>query len=471
MKYIFINQNSNEKGGVTTLAKHFLKFEHRSIVLNLNADFTDMRDCRVKYLSSDLSHRPQGVAKIIDSIVQITPSENFLLIPNFGQLAHYAASLSLATNKNCRILGIIHNNQSAFYDILKSFSPVISQYLAVSKFVLKKLASKVGNDKKMSVLYPLTTVSNHSSKINYKEPLKLLYVSRLTNIDKESQRLIPFIETLAKTEFKFSLDIYGDGPCRDDIQSYIDSLQLTNGNIKMHGAQPHNSIERAFSYGDIFISLSSREGFGMAIAEAMGSRIVPLVMRFEGGVCEFLKDGVDSFLVEQSDFQGLAAKLHDLDQDRKLLEKMKNKAALNIKKTQDVKLFFDSFLEIAQSCFSTKRPEVPIDKITSMDPMISYIEEIVTNITNSNHMKISIYGGGFFGRRVIDRIRDLGIEIMYIYDSCIGESKKFYQGIMYLPPSQLTDKYPIAVCSIESNAEISNLLLGKKVNPSKIIAL
>lgn len=471
MKYIFFNQSSNEKGGVTTLAKHFLNFEKRTIILNLNADFTDIRDCRLKYLSSDLSHRPQDVAKIIDSIVKKTPSEEFLLIPNFGQLAHTAAALALAKNNNCRILGVIHNNQQAFYDVLKTFSPAISQYLAVSKFVLKKFASMVGNDKKISVLYPLTTISNLASNINYKEPLRLIYVSRLTNIDKESLRLIPFIETLAKTEFKFSLDIYGDGPCRADIQSYIDSLQLTNCNITMHGAQSHNSIERAFSCGDILISLSSREGFGMAIAEAMGSRIVPLVMRFEGGICELLKDGLDSFLVEQSDFQSLAAKLYDLDQDRKLLEKMKNKAALNIKKTQDVKFFFNSFLEIAKACFSTKRPEIPINKVSSMDPMISYVEEIVANITRSNHRKISIYGGGFFGRRVIDRIRDLGIEIMCIYDSCIGESQKFYEGIMYMPPSQLTDKYPIAVCSIESKLEIFDILTKKEVNPSKIITL
>ena len=106
-----------------------------------------------------------------------------------------------------------------------------------------------------------------------------------------------------------------------------------------------------------------------------------------------------------------------------------------------------------------------------MDPMISYVEEIVANITKANHKKISIYGGGFFGRRVIDRIRDLGIEIMFIYDSCIRESQKFYEGIMYLPPSQLIDKYPIAVCSIESKLEIIDILTKKEINPSKIITL
>jgi hypothetical protein len=118
MKYIFIKQNSNERGGITTLSEHFHEFEPNSIILNLNAEGTDLNESRWKFVSAEVSHQPEEISKVIDSLVRSFTQEQFLLIPNYGQIAHASAALTLAKNKNCRILGIGHNNQEASYEIL-----------------------------------------------------------------------------------------------------------------------------------------------------------------------------------------------------------------------------------------------------------------------------------------------------------------------------------------------------------------
>ncbi|MBT7649731.1 MAG: glycosyltransferase family 4 protein [Opitutae bacterium] len=468
MKYIFINQNSNEKGGITTLSEHFHKFEPDSIILNLNADRTDFSDSRRKFVSADVSHRPDSVSEAISSMVCLLAQEQFLLIPNYGQIAHASVALVLAENKNCRILGIAHNNQEAAYEILANFSLTISQYIAVSKWVLRELSTRV-SDKKINYLYPLTTTSPKPSVHDDDRSLRLIYASRLTNVDKEALRLIPLIKALLNVGLTFSLDIFGDGPCKNEIQKFLDTLEHVGSKITMHGDRPQKTIEKAFSKGDIFVSLSSEEGFGMAIAEAMSACLVPVIMRFNGGICEILKDGENSIMLEQKDFEGFAGKIAELSKDRQLLRKIKDNARKNIKGFQDEKFFFRTFREIAEACFREKRPKFTIQKVTSMDPMNRSLKRVVDKVKKRKLGKVNVFGGGLFGRRFIDEIRKFGVEIGCIYDSSNKENGKSYESIIYRSPNQLIDDNPIVVCSIESSGEIVNFLSALNVNRSRII--
>ena len=468
MKYIFINQTSNERGGITTLAEHFHEFEPDSIILNLNAEETDLTDSRRKFVSAEVSHQPEEISKVIDSMVRPFAEEKFLLIPNYGQIAHASAALALANNENCRILGIGHTNQEASYEILVSFAPTISRYVAVSKWVLRELSSKVRN-KKITRLYPLTTPSPTPSDHNDDRSLRLIYASRLTNVDKEALRLIPLIKTLIESGLTFSFDIYGEGPCRNEIKEFLDVLELADSSITLHGDRPKQTIEQAFSKADVFVSLASKEGFGMAIAEAMSSRLVPVVMSFNGGICELLKDGEDSILVEQEDFEDFVGKIAKLDKNRKLLRRIKDNARKNIKVFQDEKFFFHSFREIAEACFREKRPKFEIREVASMDPMNRSLKRIVDEVKKRKLGKVNVFGGGLFGRRFIDEIRKFGVEIGCIYDSSAKEVGRSYDSLRYLSPSQLVDDNPIVVCSIESSGEIVNFLSGMKVHQSRII--
>ena len=468
MKYIFINQTSNEKGGITTLSEHFHEFEPDSIILGLNAEGTDLTDTRRKFVSAGVSHQPEEISKVIDSMVRSFAQEQFLLIPNYGQIAHASAALVLAKNKNCRILGIGHTNQEASYEILESFSPTISQYVAVSKWVLRELSARVRN-KKMTRLYPLTTASPTPSDHNDDRSLRLIYASRLTNVDKEALRLIPLIRALIESGLTCSFDIYGDGACRNEIQEFLDGLELADSSITLHGDRPKQTIEQAFSKADVFVSLASKEGFGMAIAEAMSSRLVPVVMSFNGGICELLKDGEDSILVEQEDFEDFVGKIAKLDKNRKLLRRIKDNARKNIKVFQDEKFFFRSFREIAEACFREKRPKFEIREVASMDPMNRSLKRIVNEVKKRKLGKVNVFGGGLFGRRFIDEIRNFGIEIGCIYDSSTNDETKFYDNIKYRSPRHLVDNQTIVVCSIESSGEIVNFLTEMNVPQSSII--
>ena len=136
----------------------------------------------------------------------------------------------------------------------------------------------------------------------------------------------------------------------------------------MHGDRPQNAIEKAFSKGDIFVSLASKEGFGMAIAEAMVLS-APVVMGFKGGICEILKDGEDSIIVEQNDFEEFAKKIDNLDKDRKLLRKIKENACKNIKKTFKMKKnFFIPFVKLQICALVKKNQSLQYKRLTLWIP-------------------------------------------------------------------------------------------------------
>lgn len=93
-------------------------------------------------------------------------------------------------------------------------------------------------------------------------PLRLVSVSNLRLI-----KNIPYLVEALKLlpQEKVMLDIYGDGPLRGEVEGLIKKYGL--GNIHLKGKR--TDIDVVLPQYDVFISPSTVEGFGIAVAEAM----------------------------------------------------------------------------------------------------------------------------------------------------------------------------------------------------------
>ncbi|RYY72047.1 MAG: glycosyltransferase [Chitinophagaceae bacterium] len=92
--------------------------------------------------------------------------------------------------------------------------------------------------------------------------LKLVSVGNLRLI-KNMPYLVEALRHLPQE--KLSLDIYGEGPIRDELAQMIETYQLFN--IRLMGRR--NDIYNVLPEYDVYISPSTVEGFGIAVAEAM----------------------------------------------------------------------------------------------------------------------------------------------------------------------------------------------------------
>lgn len=106
------------------------------------------------------------------------------------------------------------------------------------------------------------------------------------------------------------LDIYGDGPLRDELQGLIDDLGLS-ASVTLHGAT--DDRDAIFDRAALFVTSTAFEGQGLSIAEAL-ARCLPVVatdVRY--GPREAIGDA--GVLVAPGDVDGLAAAIIELLRD------------------------------------------------------------------------------------------------------------------------------------------------------------
>jgi glycosyltransferase involved in cell wall biosynthesis len=125
--------------------------------------------------------------------------------------------------------------------------------------------------------------------------------------------LIEAVSMLQADSVDVTLDIYGDGPERQAIETAIAERGLQD-HVRLHGYRA-DWVAQA-TRGDIFVNLSEAEGFCIVVAEAMAAGL-PVVAVDAGGIRDYGRDGENMLKLCAADAKGVrAAILHLLDDPR-----------------------------------------------------------------------------------------------------------------------------------------------------------
>ena len=106
-------------------------------------------------------------------------------------------------------------------------------------------------------------------------PLRLLYLGRLTNIDKNILILPEIARCLIARGIDFSLTIAGDGPDRFKLERRASELGV-DSHIRFLGAVSRDKVNDLFAASHFAIFPSNYEGFGLTLTEAMATGCVPI---------------------------------------------------------------------------------------------------------------------------------------------------------------------------------------------------
>ncbi len=118
------------------------------------------------------------------------------------------------------------------------------------------------------------------------------------------------------------LIIVGSGPLELHLRKAVADQELGRTVIFTGFRRDVPDILKAM---DVFAFPSLREGFPVALLEAMASRL-PVVVPPVGGVTEIIQDGINGLLVQPRDEIGLAKSIIDLYQNQILREELGDKA-------------------------------------------------------------------------------------------------------------------------------------------------
>ncbi len=138
-----------------------------------------------------------------------------------------------------------------------------------------------------------TKMRSRLSQGHPEDPL-LLYVGRVS-AEKEIDYIKPVLESIPNAR----LAIVGDGPHRETLESHFSGTN-THFVGYLHGLE----LASAFASADAFVFPSRTETLGLVLLEAMAAGC-PVVAARSGGIPDIVTDGVNGYLFEPKDSQGL----------------------------------------------------------------------------------------------------------------------------------------------------------------------
>ena len=213
-----------------------------------------------------------------------------------------------------------------------------TSYLVVQTEQIKKYYSGC-IQKKCSVIYnPVSDSFFEGNKVVSKK--RFISVGRLAH-QKNQRMLIDAFFHVHQRYPDYSLSIYGEGPLKEELQSFIDSKGL-NDAVRLEGTSSDISKELHSSFA--FCLTSDFEGMSNAMIEALCAGI-PLISTNVSGAAELLGNNEGGLIVPVHDTEAFASAMLKLVESPSLVERMRN---YNLKKREEFRTsqIVDKWIEI-----------------------------------------------------------------------------------------------------------------------------
>jgi len=117
--------------------------------------------------------------------------------------------------------------------------------------------------------------------------------------------IIRAMKLVSKDHPQVLLRLAGDGPLRKHLETLVDELGLQT-NVEFLGRLSEEDVVQVLSEADLYLSTSLSDSASIALLEAMAVGLLPIVSDIAGNR-EWITDGVNGFLVDPHDTDGLAA--------------------------------------------------------------------------------------------------------------------------------------------------------------------
>jgi glycosyltransferase involved in cell wall biosynthesis len=100
--------------------------------------------------------------------------------------------------------------------------------------------------------------------------------------------------------------------------------------VRCLGSVPYQEVGRLCRQAHVLVVPSIEDGFGMVVLEAMASA-TPVIATENVGAAEWIRDGVDGFVVPIRSPSAIAERLTRLHQDRQLAARLGESAAARVR--------------------------------------------------------------------------------------------------------------------------------------------
>lgn len=250
---------------------------------------------------------------------------------------------------------VVHSDGPTFYNPLRHYHTLIDCAVGVSRETHRKIVDLCHIPPARAHYIPYGVISLTRAQmetrcalpVDRQASLRFAYVGRLVQSQKRVLELAPLAEEVRRRGLSFELHVIGDGPERAKLEREFAKRALLD-HVKFWGWLSPPEVRKRFLELDALVLLSDTEGLPLALLEAMGHAVVPIITRLDSGNTEVVEDGRNGFFVEVSDFAAFTDRLEVLSRDRDRMTEMR-RAAWEKSQEYTVKRMVERY----QECFGT----------------------------------------------------------------------------------------------------------------------
>lgn len=241
---------------------------------------------------------------VISSIIHINLFMGLLAI-FFRKTKFMAREASVMTAMGSFSSNSLTNHKKLISFSYNNFSAIICQ----SKDIQTDLHENfnISKEKLIIINNPITEEFTLKTEMYNNKLLKFVTVGRLSK-EKGHKRILEGLAKISKYQFHYT--IYGDGPLKEELQSLVANLNLSE---RVTFVSYTSKIARVLAENDIFIQGSYVEGFPNAVLESCLVGTPVIAFNAPGGTREIISNGVNGYIVKnEKEFYNKLSTLKDI---------------------------------------------------------------------------------------------------------------------------------------------------------------
>ena len=325
-------------GGVISIIANLLAYREPDaftyhVVLTREARSTDARF--TGRLAADtqrvvpVSLGIENIHAVIRRVRRALPPGGGVLVTN--DLVELATVSALDVNRT--VMMLIHGDDPYYYDLAARHEDVIDVFICYGQVMFDTLRRRLPERHGSIVHLPYGIPLPARVRTPACGPLRLFYAGRLDQAQKGVFDLPAIDAVLRVAGTPVSWTIAGDGPDGAALRA----RWMGAAHVRWLGVVGNAEVLEEAARQDVFVLPTHAEGVPVAMIEAMGAGLVPVVSNIASGVREVVDPGIHGLTPPVGDVAAFAEAIQALHADRDRLERMSAAARAHVVARYDVR--------------------------------------------------------------------------------------------------------------------------------------
>jgi len=329
----------DKMGGMMNIVSDLLEyrqpdgFSHHAVLthnhLSVDARFARPLDCDTQ-TTVEYQLPLENLHAVLRRVARAIPRGPGVVVP--------ADLLDLATlsvyDAGRAVILILHGDDEYYYDLAMKHDRVVHAYVAYSRRIHQQLRARLPHRAGDVYYMPYGIPLPGRQRTPSPGPLRLIFAGRLEHGQKGVLDLPAIDARLQDMHVDVTWTVVGDGPHAKELRaSWPESPR-----VRYRGMLTRSHTVDVVADHDVFVLPTRMEGFPVALLEAMGAGVVPVVSNIESGVPDAVTADVTGLLPEVGDVDGFASALARLARDSETLERMSANGRMLVRDRFDIRL-------------------------------------------------------------------------------------------------------------------------------------